>query len=85
MNTGLQDAANLAWKLAIRVKGRADDELVDSYDDERRTVGHAVVRSTGRLFDVAAGQTGWRASSGTAKRCNCWTRRWSATPTTAAC
>ncbi|MGH8694882.1 MAG: FAD-dependent monooxygenase, partial [Burkholderiales bacterium] len=35
MNTGLQDAYNLAWKLALVVTGRADAGLLDSYEDER--------------------------------------------------
>ncbi len=35
-NTGIQDAANLAWKLAFVVNGQADDVLLDSYDTERR-------------------------------------------------
>lgn len=61
MNTGLQDAANLAWKLAAVLHRSADDALLDSYDSERRPVGEEVVRSTGKLFAAAAGQTGWRA------------------------
>ena len=35
MNTGLQDAYNLAWKLALVVSGRAGAALLDSYEDER--------------------------------------------------
>jgi hypothetical protein len=35
MNTGIQDALNLAWKLALVVRGRADATLLDSYDVER--------------------------------------------------
>ena len=35
MNTGLQDAYNLAWKLALVVKGQADAALLDSYEEER--------------------------------------------------
>ncbi len=38
MNTGLQDAYNLAWKLALIVRGRSDTSLVDSYDAERQSV-----------------------------------------------
>jgi 3-(3-hydroxy-phenyl)propionate hydroxylase len=34
-NGGLQDADNLAWKLALVMKGQAPDALLDSYDDER--------------------------------------------------
>ena len=53
MNTGLQDAANLAWKLALVVQGRAPERLLDSYDAERRPVGRRLLRTTDRLFAVA--------------------------------
>jgi hypothetical protein len=46
MNTGLQDAYNLAWKLVLAVKGLAHPTLLDSYDAERRPVGEAVVART---------------------------------------
>lgn len=62
MNTGLQDAANLAWKLAAVLRRGAPDALLESYDAERRPIGEAVVRSTGKLFAAAAGQSGWRAN-----------------------
>ena len=38
-NTGVQDAANLAWKLALVLNGEADEALLDSYEAERRPVG----------------------------------------------
>ena len=38
VNNGLEDAANLAWKLAARIHGWAGDALLDSYDLERRPV-----------------------------------------------
>ena len=38
-NTGVQDAHNLAWKLAMVLNGHADPKLLDTYDDERRPVG----------------------------------------------
>jgi len=38
-NTGVQDAANLAWKLAKVVRGEAGEALLDSYEAERRPVG----------------------------------------------
>ena len=34
MNTGLQDAANLAWKLALVLKGRAPSRLLDTYNSD---------------------------------------------------
>jgi hypothetical protein len=52
MNTGIQDAANLAWKLALVARGRADAALLDTYNDERHPVGAMVVRATTTLTDV---------------------------------
>ena len=52
MNTGIQDAANLAWKLALVAQGRADAALLDTYNDERHPVGAMVVRATTTLTDV---------------------------------
>ena len=46
MNTGLQDAHNLAWKLAMVLQGRAAPSLLDSYSTERHPVGLDVVRDT---------------------------------------
>lgn len=46
MNTGIQDAYNLAWKLALVVQGAGRSELLDSYDAERRPVGADVVKRT---------------------------------------
>jgi 2-polyprenyl-6-methoxyphenol hydroxylase-like FAD-dependent oxidoreductase len=46
MNTGIQDAANLAWKLALVSTGGADPRLLDSYDAERYPVGAQVVKQT---------------------------------------
>ncbi|MFD9975075.1 FAD-dependent monooxygenase [Streptomyces sp. NPDC059017] len=48
MNTGIQDACNLAWKLALTVRGAAHPRLLDSYDSERRPVGEEVVGRTVR-------------------------------------
>ncbi len=42
-NTSMQDAYNLAWKLALVVQGRAGDALLDSYDAERQPVGRQIV------------------------------------------
>lgn len=39
LNTGIQDAHNLAWKLAAVLTGRAPDGLLDTYDAERRPIG----------------------------------------------
>jgi hypothetical protein len=42
-NTGVQDAHNLAWKLALVVNGKAGPALLDTYDAERRPVGALTV------------------------------------------
>lgn len=39
LNTGIQDAHNLAWKLALVTRGIAGDALLDSYEQERRPIG----------------------------------------------
>jgi 2-polyprenyl-6-methoxyphenol hydroxylase-like FAD-dependent oxidoreductase len=52
MNTGLQDACNLAWKLALALEGRAGDSLLDSYAQERRAVAQNLLGSTDRAFTV---------------------------------
>lgn len=44
MNTGLQDAFNLAWKLALVQQGKAPDSLLDSYSLERHAVGQMVLK-----------------------------------------
>ncbi|MFK4188950.1 monooxygenase [Streptomyces sparsogenes] len=46
LNTGLQDAMNLGWKLAAAVNGWAPPGLLDSYDGERRPVGRSVTENT---------------------------------------
>lgn len=48
MNTGIQDAYDLGWKLAAAVTGRAADGLLASYDAERRPIGEEVVGRTVR-------------------------------------
>lgn len=47
-NTGIQDAANLAWKLALVTQGVAHDSLLDSYHDERRPAAEENLRVTSR-------------------------------------
>jgi hypothetical protein len=46
MNTGLQDAWNLAWKLDLVVKGHAGAGLLDTYSAERRPVIRSVIKTT---------------------------------------
>jgi 2-polyprenyl-6-methoxyphenol hydroxylase-like FAD-dependent oxidoreductase len=54
MNTGMQDAFNLAWKLALVCRGAsATGRLLDSYSVERSAVGEQVLVDAGRLTAVA--------------------------------
>lgn len=53
MNTGIQDAANLAWKLALVLRGHAAGSLLESYESERRAVAREVVSTTHRLTRLA--------------------------------
>ncbi|MGW8603679.1 FAD-dependent monooxygenase [Streptomyces sp. NPDC055893] len=59
MNTGLQDAANLSWKLTAVLRGDAPDPeaLLDSYQSERHPVGAAVLRTSGALVRLAMAHT----------------------------
>ncbi|MFB0617499.1 FAD-dependent monooxygenase [Streptomyces sp. AGS-58] len=59
MNTGLQDAANLSWKLAAVTGGHADPALLDSYQAERHPVGRAVLRSSGGIVRLAMARRPW--------------------------
>jgi 2-polyprenyl-6-methoxyphenol hydroxylase-like FAD-dependent oxidoreductase len=52
MNTGLQDAYNLAWKLALVVQGKADPELLDSYNEERHPVAERLLKTTDNGFKL---------------------------------
>jgi 2-polyprenyl-6-methoxyphenol hydroxylase-like FAD-dependent oxidoreductase len=53
MNTGIQDAWNLGWKLALVERGVADPALLDSYEVERQPVGRFVLRFTDRATRIA--------------------------------
>lgn len=52
MNTGLQDAYNLAWKLAGVVNHEYDKRILDSYSSERMPVATELLRTTDRLFSI---------------------------------
>ena len=60
MNTGLQDAYNLAWKLALVVKGKADAALLDSYEEERLPVARRLLHTTDRAFRLVVSDS-WLA------------------------
>ncbi len=59
MNTGMQDAYNLAWKLGDVLRGRADSSLLDSYDEERHPVGQKLLSFTDRAFAIGAAEHPW--------------------------
>jgi 2-polyprenyl-6-methoxyphenol hydroxylase-like FAD-dependent oxidoreductase len=46
LNTGLQDATNLAWKLALVLRGAAEETLLDTYTAERRPVAEQILAKT---------------------------------------
>lgn len=52
MNTGLQDSYNLAWKLALVIKTKAKDSLLDSYTFERIIIAKNLVRTTDKAFKL---------------------------------
>jgi 2-polyprenyl-6-methoxyphenol hydroxylase-like FAD-dependent oxidoreductase len=56
MNTGIQDAYNLAWKLALVLRGDAEPRLLDTYDEERRANAKRLLRTTDRMFEFVAGE-----------------------------
>lgn len=73
LNSGVQDAHNLAWKLALVLKGDARDGLLDTYESERRPVALSNnawsvgnLQRLGRLQEAFArreeDETGWRAA-----------------------
>jgi 2-polyprenyl-6-methoxyphenol hydroxylase-like FAD-dependent oxidoreductase len=51
MNTGIQDAYNLAWKLRLALAG-APDAVLDSYDGERRPVAVATMKASGEVHEA---------------------------------
>jgi 2-polyprenyl-6-methoxyphenol hydroxylase-like FAD-dependent oxidoreductase len=57
MNTGIQDAMNLGWKLAAAVQGWARPGLLDTYQQERHPVGALVLRMTDNLYRLVMSRT----------------------------
>ncbi len=58
MNTGIQDAYNLAWKVALVLNHSADAPLLDTYNEERLPNAKRLLETTDRMFNLAAG-TDW--------------------------
>ena len=57
MNTGIQDAMNLGWKLAAAVRGTAPDGLLDTYEAERHRVGADVLTLTDAFNQLVLGRS----------------------------
>jgi 2-polyprenyl-6-methoxyphenol hydroxylase-like FAD-dependent oxidoreductase len=53
MNTGIGDAVNLAWKLAMVIRGQADESVLDTYEPERIAFARRLVNTTDRAFRAA--------------------------------
>jgi 2-polyprenyl-6-methoxyphenol hydroxylase-like FAD-dependent oxidoreductase len=54
MNTGIQDSYNLAWKMSLVLKGRANQKLLATYDDERLENAKNLLQTTDRMFQLVA-------------------------------
>src|SRR6202012_4212001 len=52
MNTGIQDAYNLGWKLAAVINGEADDSLLDTYGEERIPIADWLLETTSHRQQV---------------------------------
>ncbi len=50
MNTGIQDAFNLAWKLAMVLKGFSNESLLQSYQKERQSLAKKMIKSTDHFY-----------------------------------
>ncbi|MTE21315.1 monooxygenase [Streptomyces sp. TRM43335] len=61
VDEGLRDAANLAWKLALCLRRRAPDELLDTYETERRGSVGARLRALDQALPLVRGGGGLRA------------------------
>ncbi|GHB78117.1 3-(3-hydroxyphenyl)propionate hydroxylase [Streptomyces xanthochromogenes] len=75
LNTGIQDAYNLAWKLAMVVHGHADDTLLDTYDAERVPIGQALLASTAKVMNTAMVDTSSRETGDTERHDHGFMRR----------
>lgn len=56
MNTGIQDAYNLAWKLAFVLRGKANESLLETYNEERLANAKRLLRTTDEAFDFGTGE-----------------------------
>lgn len=61
-NSGMRDALNLAWKLALVIKGLAADSLLDSYEQERRDHAKAMINLSVLAGHVLAPPKRWQGT-----------------------
>ena len=61
MNTGIQDAYNLAWKLALVLQDIAGKNLLNTYKEERLENAKNLLRTTDRIFQLVASDEWWLA------------------------
>lgn len=59
MNTGMQDACNLGWKMAFVIKHGFSEAILDTYTPERRPVADRLIRTTDRYFGITIGKDVW--------------------------
>ncbi|MER7173974.1 FAD-dependent monooxygenase [Streptomyces mesophilus] len=57
LNTGLGDAENLAWKLSLVASGHAHEDLLDTYEAERRPIAEEVLKSTSAMTRMIVGRS----------------------------
>jgi 2-polyprenyl-6-methoxyphenol hydroxylase-like FAD-dependent oxidoreductase len=55
MNTGIQDAYNLAWKMAYTIRGEVNATILKTYDTERSANAKRLLQTTDRMFDIMSG------------------------------
>ncbi|TKC91561.1 FAD-binding monooxygenase [Trinickia terrae] len=58
LNTGIQEAFNLGWKLARQISGGAPDQLIDTYQAERHPIEREVLRQTSFMTQIAEAEHG---------------------------
>jgi 2-polyprenyl-6-methoxyphenol hydroxylase-like FAD-dependent oxidoreductase len=61
MNTGLQDAYNLAWKLSFVLQKKADPSLLDTYNEERLPFAKRLVETTDRVFSLVVSENPFKS------------------------
>ncbi|HET6560063.1 MAG TPA: FAD-dependent monooxygenase, partial [Prolixibacteraceae bacterium] len=57
MNTGMQDAFNLAWKMGFVIRGKANEKLLDTYEAERRPLALKIIRNTDIAYSLMTTQS----------------------------